>query len=77
MLQNSIFVSQFNKFLNSFSANFTKWSNTLKQFVGNQPTNCLRVFDHFLGLALKRLNQNYLFYSKTDYTLGENLCHQQ
>ena len=35
------------------SANLTKWSSTLKQFVGNLPTNCLSVFDHFMGLALK------------------------
>ena len=33
--------------------NFTKWSNTLKQFVGKLPTNCLSVFDHFVGLVLK------------------------
>ena len=33
---------------NPFSANLTKWSNTLKQFVGNLPTNCLSVFDHFV-----------------------------
>ena len=26
------------------SAYLTKWSNTLKQFVGNLPTNCLSVF---------------------------------
>ena len=26
---------------------------TLKQFVGNLPTNCLSVFDHFVGLARK------------------------
>ena len=38
------------------SANSTKWSNTLKQFVGKLPTICLSVFDHFVGLALKRLN---------------------
>ena len=37
------------------SANPTKWSNTLKQFVGNLPTNCLSVFDHFVKLALKGL----------------------
>ena len=37
------------------NANPTKWSNTLKQFVGNLPTNCLSVFDHFVGLALKGL----------------------
>ena len=39
------------------SANFTKWSNILKQFVGNFPTNCLSVFSHFVGLALKRLTK--------------------
>ena len=37
------------------SANPTKWSNTLTQFVGNLPSNCLSVFDHFVGLALKGL----------------------
>ena len=37
---------------NPLSANLTKWSNTLKQFVGQQPTNCLSVFDHFVGLPL-------------------------
>ena len=41
--------------LNPLSANPTKWSNTLKQFVGNLPTNCLSVFDHFMNLALKGL----------------------
>ena len=34
------------------SANPTKWSNTLKQFVAKLPMNCLSVFDHFAGLAL-------------------------
>ena len=38
------------------SANPTKSSNTLKQFVGNLPTNCLNVFDHFRNLALNGLN---------------------
>ena len=37
------------------SAKFIKWSNTLKQIVGNLPTICLSVFDHFSGLALKGL----------------------
>ena len=41
---------------NPLRAKITKWSNTLKQFVGNLPTNCLSVFDHFVGLALKGLN---------------------
>ena len=34
------------------SANFAKWSNTFKQFVGSLPKNCLSVFDHFVGLTL-------------------------
>ena len=33
----------------------TKWPNTLKRFVGNLRTNCLSVFDNFVGLALKGL----------------------
>ena len=41
--------------LDPLSANPTKWSNTLKQFVGNLPTNCLIVFDHFVKLVLKGL----------------------
>ena len=40
---------------NHLSANPTKWSNTLKQFFGKLPTNCLSVFDHFVRLALKGL----------------------
>ena len=43
-------------FFNSLNANYTKWSNTLKQFVGKVSTNCLSVFDHFVKLALKGLN---------------------
>ena len=45
--------------VNPLSANPTKWSNTLKQFVGFLPTNCLSVFDHFVGLALKGLIANF------------------
>ena len=43
--------------LNPLSANITKWSNTLKQFVGKLPTNCLSVLDHFLELAFKGLKK--------------------
>ena len=39
--------------LNTLSSNPTEWSNTLKQFVGKLPTNCLSLFDHFVGLPLK------------------------
>ena len=53
-------------------AHFTKWSNALKQFVGKLPTNCLNVFDHFVGLAFKGLasgifwlNQCLSFYQQT------------
>ena len=41
--------------INPLSAKLTKWPNTLEKFVGNLPTNCLSVFGHFLGLALKGL----------------------
>ena len=42
--------------MNPLSANPTKWSNTLKQLVGKLATNCLSVFDYFVGLALKELS---------------------
>ena len=48
--------------VNYFSASFTKCSNTLKQFVGHLPTNCLSVFDHLLGLALKGLRHVVAFW---------------
>ena len=41
--------------LNPLNAKLKKWPNTLKQFVGNLPTNCLSVFGYFVGLALKAL----------------------
>ena len=46
---------------NPLSTNPTKWSNALKQFVGKLPTNCLSVFNHFVGLVLKVLNINLVF----------------
>ena len=40
-----LLVRLFKKFtVNPLSTNPTKWPNTLKQFVGNLPTNCLSVF---------------------------------
>ena len=41
--------------INPLRANFTKWSNTLQQFVGKLPTNCLSVFDHLIRLAREGL----------------------
>ena len=48
--------AMFLSLINLLSANPTKWSNTLKQFIRSLPTNYLSVFDHFMGLALKGLN---------------------
>ena len=43
-------------YISPLSASPTKWSNTLKQFVGKLPANCLSGFDHFVKLALKRFS---------------------
>ena len=51
-------------YITLLSANPTKWSNTLKQFVGKLPTNCFSVVDHFVKLALKGLN-------KTMFSVGD------
>ena len=64
-IKRSLLSSFINIFLANFSiiifkplsANPTQWSNTLKQFVGKLPTNCLSVFDHFVRLALKGLKK--------------------
>ena len=48
---------------NPLSTNSTKWSNTLKQFVGNLSTNRLSVFDHFEKLALKRLRTHQRYWT--------------
>ena len=67
---------QRNFLLNPLSAKFIKWLNTLKQFVGKLPTNCLSVFDHFVGLALKGLNPSLLVeYNQLPYSLYVNLPH--
>ena len=48
----------FDQTINPLCINPTKWLNTLKQFVGNLPTNCFSVFDHFVKLALKGLKSD-------------------
>ena len=56
------------KDVHPLSAKPTKWSNTSKQFVGNLPTNCLGVFVHFVGLALKGLKcENSLILSRPSW----------
>ena len=57
------FLPQTLSSFNPLSAKPTKWSNTLKQFVGKLTTNCLSVFDHFVGLALKGLKPLHLLIS--------------
>ena len=52
--------------VNLLSANTTKWSNTLKQCVGNVATNCLSVFDHFAGLVLRGLKDAFINSNATD-----------
>ena len=47
-------------YFNHLSTNFTKWSNTLKHFADKLPTNCVSVFDHFVGLVLKGLKVVFL-----------------
>ena len=47
--------------INPLRANPRKWSNTLKQFVGKLPANCLSVSDHFVRLALKGLKSGIIF----------------
>ena len=45
------------KKFNPLSANLTKWSNGLKQFVDKIPTNCLSVIGYFVKLSLKGLSK--------------------
>ena len=60
--------------LNPFSANPTKWSNTLKQLASSLPMNCLSAFEHFVKLVLKGLtyhswvNLRVTFNVKTSWT---------
>ena len=55
-------------FINSVNANPTKWSNILKQFVGNLPTNCLSVFDHLVRSALQRVKSLFCFHKSFWYS---------
>ena len=55
-LLNEIWIQLNN--INPLRTNPIKWSNSLKQFVGN---NCLSVIDHFVWLVLKGLRFTVLF----------------
>ena len=52
--------------------NPTKWSNTLKQFVGK--LNSFSVFDHLVGLASKR--SKVFILQKRQSTLAETKLHK-
>ena len=58
--------------VNLLSANATKWSNALKQFINNLPTNYLSVFDHFVRLMLKDLANNKMVNEKV-----KQVCRKQ
>ena len=56
------------------SANFTKWSYTLKQTIRRLlPTNFFSVFDHFVGLALKKDTLAQVFSSEFN-EICQNTC---
>ena len=55
-----LFLIKYKNYIKPLSTNPTKWSNTLKQFVGNMATNCLSVFDHFVWLLFKRYQNTSL-----------------
>ena len=57
------------------SVKLTKWPNTLKQFVGNLPTNCLSVFGHFMGLALKGLNKKWISSNTEKWVFARTRVH--
>ena len=48
-------INIFLEYVNPLRTSPTKWSNTLRQFVGKLPTTCLSVFGHFVGLELKQV----------------------
>ena len=43
----------------ALSTNPIRWSTKLTQFVGNLPTNCSSVFDHFVEFPLKGLRVSF------------------
>ena len=50
-----IFSHFFRTSFNSLSANLKKMVKHTQTICRQQPTNCLNVFDHFVGLVLKGL----------------------
>ena len=46
-----------------------------QQFFGNLRTNCLSVFDHFVGLALKGLIIDLLLFANDISNINETLAY--
>ena len=64
--------------INPLSANTTKWSNTLKQFVSNLARKCLGMFDHFValapkGLSIAQIKSYYIIIQVLAKILGEDI----
>ena len=64
-----IFPINLRVILNPLSANPTNWPNTLKQFAGKMPTNCLSVLGHFVKMALKRFISKLMISQLTKQTI--------
>ena len=58
---------------NPLSTNPAKWSNTVKTIRRLLPTNCLRVFDHFVGLALKGLRSDLIIRTSKPVARDQNI----
>ena len=64
--------------INPLSANTTKWSNALKQFVSNLARKCLGMFDHFValapkGLSIVQIKSYYIIIQVLAKILGEDI----
>ena len=53
------YIAPVSAYFNHLCVNPTKWSNTLKQFVGNLPTNSLSVFAQYVELALLKVDASF------------------
>ena len=59
-----VIITTQNDDINPLSVHSTKWSSILS-ICRLLPTNCLSVFDHFVGLALKELISSFFY--QNDY----------
>ena len=64
------FTEKNSNIINHLMANPTKWSNTLKRFVGKLATNCFSVYDYFVGLVFKELTAHEKYSSLLIFTFS-------